>query len=58
MDRLFIHKEIIRTVKNVEFFSNSMSYVTLRGRWRDIIILHVHVPTEDKSDDTKHSFYE
>jgi hypothetical protein len=28
-----------------------MSYVTLRGRWCDITVLHVHAPTEDKSDD-------
>jgi hypothetical protein len=35
-----------------------MSYITLRGRWCDIIVLNVHVPTEDKCDDTKDSFYE
>jgi hypothetical protein len=35
-----------------------MSYVILRGRWCDIIVLNVHVPTEDKSDDVKDRFYE
>jgi hypothetical protein len=28
----------------------------LRGRWCDIIILNVHAPTEDKTDDMKDSF--
>jgi hypothetical protein len=31
-----------------------MSYIKLRGRWCDISILNVHVPTEDMKD----SFYE
>jgi hypothetical protein len=35
-----------------------MSYITLKGRWCDIIVLHVHAPTEDKDDDIKDSFYE
>jgi hypothetical protein len=35
-----------------------MSYIILRGRWCDIIVLNVHAPTEDKCDDTKYSFYE
>jgi hypothetical protein len=35
-----------------------MSYITLRGRWCDIIVLNVHAPAEDKCDDTKDSFYE
>jgi hypothetical protein len=34
-----------------------MSYVTLRGRWCDIIVLNVNAPTEDKIDDMKDSFY-
>jgi hypothetical protein len=35
-----------------------MSYITLKGRWCDIIVLNVHAPTEDKDDDIKVSFYE
>ena len=34
-----------------------MSYIVLRGRWCNIIVLNVHAPSEDKSDDTKDSFY-
>ena len=35
-----------------------MSYVVLRGRWCNIIVLNVHAPSEEKSDDLKDSFYE
>jgi hypothetical protein len=35
-----------------------MSYITLKGRWCDIIVLNVHPPTEDKDDDIKDTFYE
>jgi hypothetical protein len=34
-----------------------MSYIISRGRWCDIIVLNVHAPTEDKSDDVKDRFY-
>jgi len=42
--------------KRVAFISNRMSYITLRGHWCDIV-LNVHAPTEDKSDDKKDSIY-
>jgi hypothetical protein len=45
-------------VKRVEFVSDRMSYIILRGRWYNIIVLNVHAPTEDKSDDIKDRFYE
>jgi hypothetical protein len=35
-----------------------MSYVILRGHWCDIIVLNVHVPTEDEIDYMKDNFYE
>jgi exonuclease III len=35
-----------------------MSYIILRGRWCHVIVLNVHAPTEDKTDDVKDSFYE
>jgi hypothetical protein len=35
-----------------------MSYIILRGRWCDIIVLNVHGSTEDKIDDVKNRFYE
>jgi exonuclease III len=35
-----------------------MSYIILRVRRYNIIVLNVHVPREDKTDDVKDSFYE
>jgi hypothetical protein len=34
-----------------------MSYIILRGRWCHIIVLNVHAPTEDNTDDVKDCFY-
>jgi hypothetical protein len=48
-----IHKRTRSAVKRVEFVNDRMSYITLRTRWNDIIVMNVHAPTEDKSDDTK-----
>jgi len=31
----------------------TMSYITLRGLWCDIIVLNVHASTEDESDGMK-----
>jgi exonuclease III len=54
----FVHNRIISAVKRVEFVSDRMSYITLKGRWCDIIVLNVHEPTEDNDDVTKDRFYE
>jgi exonuclease III len=54
----FVHKRIISVVKRVEFVNDRMSYLILRGRWFHAIVLNVHAPTEDKTDDVKDSFYE
>jgi hypothetical protein len=45
-----IHKRIISAVRRVEFVSDSMSYIILRGRWCSIIVLNVRAPCEDKGD--------
>jgi hypothetical protein len=37
----------------VYFISDRMSYIILRGRWCNIIMLNVHAPTEDKIDDIR-----
>jgi hypothetical protein len=41
-----------------EFVSESISYIILRGRWCNVIVLNVHAPTEDKIHDIKDRFYE
>jgi hypothetical protein len=55
--RFFVHKRIISAVKRVEFVSDRMSYIILRGRWCRIVVLNVHAPTEDKTDDVKERFH-
>jgi hypothetical protein len=35
-----------------------MSYIILRGRWCNIIVVNVHATCENTSDDLKDSFYE
>jgi hypothetical protein len=52
-----VHKRIISDVKRVKFVSNRMSYIIIRGRWCNIILLNVHDPIEDKTDDVKGSYY-
>jgi len=44
--------------RSVEFVSARMSYIDLRGRWCNIIVLNVHAPSEEESDESKDSFYE
>jgi hypothetical protein len=48
LGRFFILKRIMSAVKMVEFVSGRMSYIILRGRWCNIIVLNAHAPTEDK----------
>jgi hypothetical protein len=47
----FVHKGIMSADKGVEFYTDGMSYIILRGLWCNIIVLNVHAPTEDKIDD-------
>jgi len=54
----FVHHRIVSAVKRVEFVSNMMSYIVLRGRWCIIIVLNVHAPSEEKSNGSKYSSYE
>jgi exonuclease III len=54
----FVNKRTISAVKAVQFVSDRMSYIILRGRWCHIIVLNIHAPTEDKTDDVKDSFCE
>jgi hypothetical protein len=54
----FLHKRIISAVRRVEFVSDRMSYIILRGHWCNTVVMNVHAPCEDKSNDVKDSFYE
>jgi hypothetical protein len=46
----FVHKRIKSAFKRVEFVSDWVSYIILRGRWCHIIVLNLHAPTEDNTD--------
>jgi len=48
---------MVSAVQTVEFVSNRMSHIVLRGRWCYIIVLNVYAPSEEKSDDSKGSSY-
>ena len=49
----FVHYRIVSAVKRVEFVSQRMSYVVVKGRWCNINVLNVHAPSKQKSDDSK-----
>ena len=38
----FAHHRIVSAIKRVKFVSDRVSYIVLRGRWFNIIILNVH----------------
>ena len=57
-NRIFVYHRVVSAVKRVEFVSDRMSYIDLRGRWCDIIVLNVRAPSEEKIDGSKDSFYE
>jgi len=47
------HHKIVSAAKRVEFVSDRMSYVFLRGRLCSTFVLNMYVyaPSEEKSDD-------
>ena len=40
-----------KRVKRVEIVSDRVSYIVLRRRWYNIIVLNVHAPSEEKIDE-------
>jgi hypothetical protein len=45
---VFVHHRIVSAVKGVDFVSDRWSYIVLRGRWSNIIVLNVQAPSEGK----------
>jgi hypothetical protein len=41
----FVHQRIVSAVKRVEFVSDRVSYIVLRGSWCNIIVPNVHAPS-------------
>ena len=56
-NRIFVHHRIVSAVKRVEFVIDRVSYIVLRCRWFNILVLNVHAPPEGKKV-SKDSFYE
>ena len=54
----FVHRRLVSAVKRIEFVSDRLSYIVLRGRWLHIILVNVRAPSEEKSEVLKDSFYE
>jgi len=54
----FVHHRILSAVKRVEFVSDKFSHMVLRGSWRNIILVNVHAPSEEKNEESKYSIYE
>ena len=41
-NRIFVHHRIVSAIKREEFVSDRMTYIVLRGRWYNIIVLNVY----------------
>jgi hypothetical protein len=55
-NKIFTHYRLVSAVNRVEFVNGRMSYIVLRARWCNVIVLNVHAPNEEKSDDSKENF--
>ena len=44
----FVHHRIVSVVKRVEFVSDMVPYIVLRGGWCNTVVLNVHAPSEEK----------
>jgi hypothetical protein len=51
-------RESYEQLRGLRLLVIGCQYIILRGRWCHIIVLNVHAPTKDKTDDVKDSFYE
>jgi len=58
LEQDFLFTTILLAIKKVEFVNERISCTVLRGGWCNIIVLNVHAPSDEKSDDSKDSFYE
>jgi len=44
-----VDHRIVSAVKRVDFVSDRVSYIVLRGRWCNVTVLNMHAPSEEKS---------
>ena len=48
---------ILSAIREVQFVSDRLSYIILKGKLHDFVIVNVHGPIEDKDDKMKDEFY-
>ena len=51
----FVRRRLLSAMKRIEFVSDRLSYIVLKGRWLRIIV-NVHAPSKEKSEELKDSF--
>jgi len=51
-----VHRRIVSAVKRVEFVSDRVACIVLRGGWCNFIVVNVHGPSEEESDEQKTVF--
>ena len=49
----FVQRRSVSAMKRIEFVSDRLSYIVLKGRWLHIIVVNVHAPSEEKSEELK-----
>ena len=54
-NRNFVHQRRATEVKRIKCLGDRISSMVLRVRWCNIIVLNVHAPSEEKSDDSTYS---
>ena len=47
-NKIFVHHSVVSAVKTLEFVSDRMSYIVLRGRWCNIVVLNVFALSKEK----------
>jgi len=50
---IFAYHRILSAVKGVEFVNDRVSYIVLRSRWCNFMVLNMPSPSEEKSDHQK-----
>ena len=45
-----MHSRLVSAVKRIEFVSDRLSYIVLRGRWLHIVFANMHAPSEEKNE--------
>jgi len=53
-----IKKNILPAVQNIKFVNERLSYVMIRTRWCNIVLINVCAPTEVANDNDKDTFYD